>query len=40
MTAMVQGFGGSLLSALEKKDAEQLSMLRATHEQNLLKLQR
>jgi hypothetical protein len=36
----VQAFGGALLSALEKKDAEELSLLRSTHEQNILKLQR
>jgi len=34
----VQSFGGALLSALEKKDAEQLSQLRAVQEQNILKL--
>lgn len=34
----VQNFGGALLSALEKKDAEQLSRLRAVQEQNILKL--
>jgi hypothetical protein len=34
----VQSFGGALLSALEKKDAEQLSRLRAVQEQNILKL--
>ncbi|MCB0556827.1 MAG: hypothetical protein KDD02_24995, partial [Phaeodactylibacter sp.] len=36
----VQGFGGALLSALEKKDAEQLTLLRSTHEQNILKMTR
>ena len=36
----VQGFGGALLSALEKKDGEQLTLLRSTHEQNLLKMTR
>jgi len=36
----VQSFGSALLSALEKKDAEELNRLRATHEQNLLKLRR
>jgi hypothetical protein len=39
-TRTVQGFGSALLSALEKKDAEELSLLKSTHEQNLLKLQR
>ncbi len=34
----VQGFGGALLSALEKKDSEELMVLRSTHEQNLLKM--
>lgn len=36
----VQSFGSALLSALEKKDGEELALLRSTHEQNLLKLQR
>ena len=36
--ATVQSFGNTLLSALEKKDAEELTLLRATHEQNILKL--
>ena len=36
--ALVQSFGGQLMSALEKRDAEELSRLRAVHEQNLLKL--
>ena len=36
----VQTFGNALLSALEKKDAEELALLRATHEQNILALQR
>src|SRR5262249_10175687 len=39
-TGTVQAFGNALLSALEKKDGEELSMLKSTHEQNLLKLQR
>ena len=30
----------ALVSALEKKDGEELSLLKSTHEQNLLKLQR
>ncbi len=34
----VQGFGGSLLSALEKKDAEELTLLRSLHERNILNL--
>lgn len=34
----VQSFGSSLLSALEKKDAEELSRLRLVHEQNIQKL--
>jgi hypothetical protein len=33
----VQSFGSSLLSALEKKDTEELTLLRAVHEQELLK---
>jgi hypothetical protein len=36
--AVVQSFGSALLSALEKKDVEELSRLRAVHEQNLQKL--
>jgi hypothetical protein len=34
----LQSFGSTLLSALEKKDAEELARLRLTHEQNLLSL--
>jgi hypothetical protein len=34
----VQSLGAALLSALEKRDAEELSRLRAVHEQNLLTL--
>jgi Tc toxin complex TcA C-terminal TcB-binding domain/Neuraminidase-like domain/Salmonella virulence plasmid 28.1kDa A protein len=34
--AVVQAFGAALLSALEKKDAEELARLRAVHQQNLL----
>lgn len=34
----LQGFGGALLSALEKKDAEELARLRLVHQQNILKL--
>lgn len=36
-TGEVKGLGGALLSALEKKDAEELSLLRQLHEQNILK---
>jgi hypothetical protein len=36
--SVVQGFGTALLSALEKKDAEELARLRAVHQQNLLTL--
>ena len=32
----VKALGGALLQALEKRDAEELSLLRQTHEQNLL----
>lgn len=35
---LVQSFGNQLLSALEKRDAEELTRLRTVHEQNLLKL--
>jgi hypothetical protein len=34
----VQGFGNSLLSALEKKDVEELTLLRSVHERNILKM--
>jgi hypothetical protein len=34
----LETFGSALLSALEKRDNEQLSLLRTTHEQNLLTL--
>ena len=37
-TNTVQSLGGALLSALEKKDVEELTLLRSTHEQNLLKM--
>lgn len=37
---MVQGFGQSLLSALEKKDAEELRLLQQTHERNIQALTR
>ena len=33
----VKSLGGALLSALEKKDAEELSILRVSHETNMLK---
>jgi predicted nucleotidyltransferase len=36
--ATVQGFGASLLSALEKKDVEELTLLRTVHEQNIMKM--
>lgn len=36
--ADVRNLGGALLSALEKKDAEELSLLRAGHEKQMLKL--
>jgi len=35
--SVLQQFGGALLSALEKKDMEELNMLRTVHEQNLQK---
>lgn len=34
----LESFGNALLAALEKKEAEQLALLRTTHEQNLLAL--
>ena len=37
-TGTLQGFGGLLLSALEKKDLEGLTRLRTVHQQNLLKM--
>lgn len=37
---VVQSFGSALLSALEKKDIEQLNKMRTVHEQNILKLTR
>ncbi|MGN9919479.1 neuraminidase-like domain-containing protein [Micromonospora palomenae] len=36
--ALVQSFGSALLGALEKKDVEELTQLRAMQQQNLLKL--
>lgn len=38
--SVVQGFGSALLSALEKKDAEELRHLQATHSKDLLNLNR
>ncbi|MCB9288249.1 MAG: hypothetical protein H6560_13135 [Lewinellaceae bacterium] len=38
--ADVRSLGGALLSALEKKDAEELSLLRAGHEKQMLRLAR
>lgn len=38
LTNEVKGLGASLLSVLEKKDAEALSLLRSGHEQHLLKV--
>ena len=37
-TQTVQSFGSALLSALEKKDVEELTLLRSVHEKNILKL--
>jgi hypothetical protein len=37
-TQTLQSFGSALLSALEKKDGEELMLLRAVHEKNILKL--
>jgi len=37
-TQNVQGFGAALLSALEKKDGEELTLLRSVHESNILQL--
>ena len=37
---MVQGFGQALLSALEKKDVEELRLLQLTHERNIQALTR
>jgi hypothetical protein len=38
LTQTVQGFGSALLSALEKKDVEELTLLRSLHERNILKM--
>lgn len=35
---VVQSFGGALFSAIEKRDAEELTLLRSRHEQNILTL--
>ncbi len=37
-TGIVQSFGQSLFAAMEKKDAEELTLLRARHERNILTL--
>ena len=37
-TQTVQSFGSSLLSALEKKDVEELTLLRSVHERNILRM--
>lgn len=37
-TAEVKSFGAQLLSALEKRDGEELALIRQTHERNLQKL--
>lgn len=37
-TGTLQGFGSALLSALEKKDVEELTLIRSVHEQNILAL--
>ncbi|MBD2114975.1 MULTISPECIES: neuraminidase-like domain-containing protein [Cyanophyceae] len=37
-TQTVQSFGSALLSALEKKDVEELTLLRSVHERNVLQL--
>jgi len=37
-TSVVQGFGVALLSALEKRDAEELAKLRNVHQKNILAL--
>jgi hypothetical protein len=38
LTGRLVGLGGALLSALEKKDAEELSLLRNTHEREILEM--
>jgi len=37
-TQTVQTFGSTLLSALEKKDVEELTLLRSVHERNILRM--
>lgn len=37
-TQTVQSFGSALLSALEKKDVEELTLLRSTHEREILQM--
>ena len=37
-TSVVQSYGASLLSAIEKKNGEELSMLRMTQQQNILEM--
>ncbi|MBI1926539.1 hypothetical protein HYR99_20135 [Candidatus Poribacteria bacterium] len=37
-TQTVQSFGSALLSALEKKDVEELTLLRSVHERNILRI--
>ena len=37
-TQTVQSFGNALLSALEKKDGEELTLLRSVHERNILQM--
>jgi Tc toxin complex TcA C-terminal TcB-binding domain len=37
-TSVVQSFGASLLSAIEKKNGEELSLLRMTQQQNILEM--
>jgi hypothetical protein len=37
-TSVVQSFGGSLLSAIEKRDGEELSLIRMAQQQNILEM--
>lgn len=37
-TSVVQSFGASLLSAMEKRDGEELSLIRMTQQQNILEM--
>jgi hypothetical protein len=39
-TQTLQSFGAALLSALEKKDVEELTLLRSVHERNILRMTR